>query len=216
MERAHIDQRNEWHSLAVSSAKLKPISPDWLCHCLAEIIDEDTIVVNHNISLSASPTEQIDCTRPRTLLGCGAGSIQWAPGAALGAKIAAPERNVVSLMTDGGFIWGCPVATLWTARAYRAPFLSVIFDNQSYGFMRSLIHRTSGEKYFSDAMAFEAGVDIGQPPDYAGIAESCGAFGKIVENPDEVLPVLKEAFRQTLNGRAAVLDVRLEKEHDWL
>jgi acetolactate synthase-1/2/3 large subunit len=213
---AHIKQRNEWRALAVSSAKLKPISPDWLCHCIAEIIDEDTIVVNHNISLSASPTEQIDRTRPRTLLGCGAGSIQWAPGAALGAKIAAPDRTVVSLMTDGGFIWGCPVATLWTARAYHAPFLSVIFDNQSYGFMRSLIHRTSGEINFSDTMAFEAGVDIVPPPDYAGIAESCGAYGKMVENPDDVLPVLKEALRQTRNGRAAVVDVRLEKEHDWL
>ena len=213
---AHIKQRKGWRAQAVSSAKLKPISPDWLCHCIAGIIDEDTIVVNHNISLSASPTEQIDRTRPRTLLGCGAGSIQWALGAALGAKIAAPDRTVVSLMTDGGFIWGCPVATLWTARVYHAPFLSVIFNNQTYGFMRSLIQRAAGEKDFSDAMAFEAGVDIAPPPDYAGIAEACGAYGKMVENPDDVLPVLKEALRQTRNGRAAVVDIRLEKEHDWL
>jgi thiamine pyrophosphate-dependent acetolactate synthase large subunit-like protein len=38
----------------------------------------------------------------------------------------------------------------------------------------------------------------------------------MVENPADVLPVLREAFRQIHNGRAAVVDVRLEKDHDWL
>ncbi len=209
-------QREEWHTLAMNSASEYPISPDWLAHCIAEIVDEDTIIVNHNISLSASPTEQIDRTKPGTWLGCAAGSIQWALGAAFGAKVAAPDKTVVSLMTDGGFVWGCPVATLWSARAYQAPFLSVIFNNQAYGFIRSLVERTSGEKKLSDQMAFEAGVDIMPPPDYATVAHSCGAYGKKVEDPAQVLPVLKEAIDQVRRGRAAVVDVRLEREHDWL
>jgi len=129
-------------------------------------VGEDTIIVNHVISHSASVTEQIERSQPGTLLGCAGGAIQWALGAALGAKVAAPDRAVVSLMTDGGFVWGCPVATLWSASAYRAPFLSVVFNNQSYGVIRGLVQMLSGTE-LSDEMAFEAGVDIAPPPEYA-------------------------------------------------
>ena len=166
--------------------------------------------------MSASATEQLDITKPRKLLGCAAGSIQWALGAALGAKVASPESTVVSLMTDGGFIWGCPVATLWTAKTYRAPFLAVVFNNEAYGYMRNLIHRTSGVKDFTDEMAFEAGVDITAPPEFAMVAESCGAWGEKVTDPAEVPAVLREALEQVRNGRTAVVDVVMDKKHDWL
>ncbi len=211
LESANKKTRSEWHDLAVSRANQKPISPDWLCHCLAEIIDEDTIVVHHNINMSASATEQIARTRPGTWLGCAAGSIQWALGASLGAKVAAPDKTVVSLMTDGGFVWGCPVASLWSASAYQAPFLSIVFNNQAYGFIRGMVERTAGEKKLSDRMAFEAGVDIMPPPDYALVAQSCGAYGKTLEDPADVRPVLKEALDQVRSGRPAVVNVITER-----
>ena len=211
LESANKKERGECHDLAVSRANQKPISPDWLCHCLAGIIDEDTIVVHHNINMSASATEQILRTKPGTWLGCAAGSIQWALGAALGAKVAAPDKTVVSLMTDGGFVWGCPVASLWSASSYQAPFLSIIFNNQAYGFIRGMVERTAGEKELSDQMAFEAGVDIMPPPDYAVVAQSCGAYGKMVEDPADVGPVLKEAMNQVHSGRPAVVNVITER-----
>ena len=116
-------------------------------------------------------------------------------------------------MTDGGFVWGAPVATLWSARAYKAPFLSVICDNQSYGFIHGLVRRTAGESEsgFSDKMAFEAGVDFVPPADYAGVAEACGAYGKTVEEPDEVPEVLRTAMDEVQHGRAAVVDARLDR-----
>jgi acetolactate synthase-1/2/3 large subunit len=119
-------------------------------------------------------------------------------------------------MTDGGFVWGCPVATLWSAVAYRAPFLSIIFNNQSYGFIKAIVRNMYGESEFSDETAFTAGVDFIPPPDYAGIATACGAYGRMVENPDELMPALKEAIEQVNNGRPAVLDVRLEKTSESL
>ncbi len=206
----HKKERNDWHASGMSKSNQRPISPDWLCHCIAQVIDEDTILVDHLISQSTSVVEQIDRSKPGTLLGCAGGSIQWALGAALGAKIARPESTVVSLMTDGGFVWGCPVATLWSARAYQAPFLSVIFNNQSYGAIRRIIERLS-ETNLPDEMAFTAGVDISPPADYALVAQSCGGYGRIVEDPDDVLPALKEAMNEVRNGRLAVVDVRLDK-----
>jgi acetolactate synthase I/II/III large subunit len=52
-------------------------------------------------------------------------------------------------------------------------------------------------------------VGIAPPPDYAMIAQACGAYGQIVKQPDEVLPALKEALKQVNKGKTAVLDVKL-------
>jgi len=210
LESKHQKERNEWHALGANSSNQKPISPDWLCHCINKVVDEDTIIINHTLSQSASVTEQIERTKPGTLLGCAGGSIQWALGAAFGAKVAAPDRTVVSLMTDGGFIWGCPVATLWSASSYHAPFIAVIFNNQSYGVVRGLVQDLSGEE-LSDKMAFEAGAAIMPPPEYALVAQACGGYGRMVEDPDDVLPALKEALNQVRKGKPAVVDVRLGK-----
>jgi acetolactate synthase I/II/III large subunit len=201
----------EWRQTGVSAARQKPISPDWLCHCLSRVIDEETIIVHHTISHQASITEQIQRSKPFTLIGCAAGSISWALAAALGAKVAARDRTVISLMTDGGFIWGCPVATLWSAKAYGAPFLTIVFNNQSYGYMKGLIKKYAGVEKVSDRMAFEAGVDIAPPPSYAMIAQACGGYGQTVESPHEVLPALRKALRQVRQGKPAVLDVVLAR-----
>ncbi len=210
LERAHNKQRAEWRERAVSKSEQTPISPDWLCHCIAQVINEDTIVLHHTISQSASATEQIDRTKPGTLMGCPAGSIQWALGAALGAKVAALDKTVVSLMTDGGFVWGCPVSTLWSAVSYNAPFLSIILNNQSYGVIKQLVDDCYGQTEVSDRIAFEAGVDIKPSADYARVAQACGAYGRRIENPDDILPTLKEAMKQVQNGKPAVVDVIVE------
>lgn len=207
----HNEQRDRLHTLAMSRAEHRPIPPDWLCHCISKVIDEDTIIVNHTISQSASVAAQIDRTKPGTLLACAGGSIQWALGAALGAKLATPESTVLSLVTDGGFVWGCPVATLWSASSYHAAFLSVIFNNQSYGAIKGLVQRAYGEYKLSDEMAFEVGVDIAPPPDYASVAQACGAYGRTVEDPADILPTLEEAIKQVRSGIPAVVDVRLER-----
>ncbi len=212
LEIKHKKQRDSWHALAMSKAGQKPISVDWLCHCIAEVIDEDAIIVSFIISPQAPVTEQIARNKPGTVFGNAGGSVQWALGAAFGVKMAAPDRTVVSVMTDGGFVWSCPVATLWTARAYHAPFLSVILNNQGYNVIRKMVQKGYGENEVTDEIAFEAGVDIKPPPDYALVAQACGAYGRMVEDPADVLPALREALEQVRLGRPAVLDVRIERE----
>jgi acetolactate synthase I/II/III large subunit len=205
-------QKSEWKESGRNSSKKKSISPDWLCYCLNQVMDENMILVNHTISHSASVTEQIERTRPGTLLSCAAGSISWAPGAALGAKVAAPDRTVVSVMTDGGFVWGCPVAALWSSNAYQSPFLSIVFNNRGYGVMKRIVTELSGGSPLSEEREFEAGTTFNLPPDYGMISQSCGGFGKKVQNPEDVLPALKEAMSQVQNGKSAVLDVWLGEE----
>ena len=206
----HKRQREERHAAARAMSAERPISPDWMCRCIGDILTEDMIFVNHLISQASSVASQIDRTEPNTLLACAGGSIMWALGAALGAKVAAPDKTVISVMTDGGFVWGCPVSALWSATSYGAPFLSIISDNQSYAAIRRLVERMS-ETHLSDEMGYVAGLDISPPPDYALIAQACGGWGKRVDEPADMLPVLKEALSVVRDGKLAVVDVRLAK-----
>jgi len=191
----------KWQDLAISQSGRRPITPDWLCYCINEVVKEDTIIVNQTITPSMSVAHQIDRTKPGTLLSCAGGSIGWALAAGLGAKLAAPDRTIISLMGDGAFVYGCPVATLWTASFYKIPYLSIIFNNQAYSAIKGLFK----ERYNIDNM----GADISDPPDYAMVARSCNAFGKTVEEPSDIIPALEEALDQVHKGKPAVLDIRL-------
>jgi acetolactate synthase-1/2/3 large subunit len=102
------------------------------------------------------------------------------------------------------------VATLWSASAYHTPFLSVIFNNQSYGAIRTIVESLL-ETPLSDEMGSFAGVDISPPANYALLAEACGGYGRMIDDPSELLPALKEAMAEVRDGRLAVIDVRLAK-----
>jgi acetolactate synthase-1/2/3 large subunit len=187
--------------MALKVSSQKPISPEWVCYCLNKVIDENTIIVNQTIGPAVSVSRQIPMTKPGTSVACSGGSMGWALGAALGVKITAPDKMVVSLMGDGVFVYGCPTATLWPAVYYKAPFLSIIFNNQEYGAIKM------GFK-----MAYPEGTraaEIVPSPNYALTAQACGAYGRSVEEPDDVASALKEAMEQVRAGKPAVLDIRI-------
>ena len=198
----HVAIRKEWKSLAESHSAKKPVSAHWLCRCINEVVTDDTIIVNQTVSPSMIVANMVRRNRPGTLVSCAGGCIGWAPGAALGVKLASPDSTVVSLMGDGAFIYGCPESTLWSAGFYHAPFLSIIFNNRGYGAVKELFH----ERYDVENM----GADIPASPNYAMIAQSCNAYGQTVKEPADLLPALDEALAQLKKGRPAVLDVRIE------
>ena len=200
--------RQSWYAAARALSNREPVSADYLCYCINQVIDEDVIVVNHTLTHCASVTEQIVRTKPGTWFGCPSGAIGWAPGAALGAASASPGKTVVAVMTDGGFVWGCPTSALWTSTNYRFPFLAVICNNGGYGAIRDvqleMLGQHPGEQFIA-----ESAVEF--MPDYALIAQGAGAFARTVSKPVDVLPALKEALDAVRSGRPAVLDVHLVK-----
>jgi acetolactate synthase-1/2/3 large subunit len=202
LEAEHKKLDGEWRALAMGQADRKPITAQWLSRCIDEAIDDDTIIVNQTISPAVIVAHQIHRTRPGTLLSCAGGCIGWAPGAALGVKLAAPDKTVISLMGDGAFIYGCPEASLWSAGFYKAPFLAIIYDNQGYGAIKGLFR----EKYAVDNM----GADITTPPDYSLIARANNAYGRTVTDPADVPKALKDCLAVVRGGQAAVLDVKIE------
>ncbi len=205
-------QRDEWHQLAVSSSGQKPISPEWLCHCINEAIDENTIIVDEACTNKPSVVRQVQRTRPGTMFDSGGSSLGWGLGAALGAKLAAPDKTVVALVGDGSFVFGCPIPALWAAETYRAPFLTVIFNNKKYQAPKAALRRAYSRDSFSERSGSWVGIDIDPPPDYALIAEACRGYGQVVENPSELKTALEKALEQVRSGKPAVLDVRIESE----
>ena len=211
LEAEHRQLKDKWRAVGKKEAGQKPVSTEWLCHCINEIADEDAIFVHMIPSNAESLAHHIGRTKPGTLFSWGdsAGSMGWPLGASLGAKLAAPDQMVINLIGDGGFIYGCPVATLWAASAYKAPFLTIVFNNQSYNSIKELIRMHYGESSVSGEMGFDVGTDIKMPPDFALVAQSCRAYGQRVDDPSDLLPALKNAVNQVRKGTAAVLDVRI-------
>ena len=202
------ETRNGWYSAAKEQSDATPISADYFFYCLNQLIDENTIVVNHTLSHCASATEQIVRSKPGTWFGCPSGAIGWAPCAALGAASAAPNQTVVAIMTDGGFVWGCPTSTLWSSANYRFPFLSIICNNRGYGAIRSVqFNTTLGGKRPDEQFVAESAIEFS--PDYALIAQGAGAFGRTVKTSAEIMPALKEALAAVRSGKPAVLDLHL-------
>ena len=200
--------RDRQRASALAKANQKPISPEWVGHCVNEVVDEDTIILHEIVSL-----RNVARTKPASLFGSGGASLGFTLGGALGAKLAAPDKTVVSLMGDGCFVFGCPTAALWAARAYKAPFLSIIFNNRQYSAIRASLQGAYGEESYSEKTGVWEGIDISPSPDCALIAQACGAWGQTVEDPSELVSVLRKGLDQVRNGTPALIDIRLENPY---
>jgi acetolactate synthase-1/2/3 large subunit len=131
--------------------------------------------------------------RAGTFIGTASGAMGYALPAALAAKLALPERTVVSVSGDGGFMM--TIQELETAVRYGTPFVSVVLNNNMYGTIRMY-----QELWFpgrAHAMTLTN-------PDFAELARQFGAHGERVERTEEFAPALERALA---SGKAAVVEV---------
>jgi acetolactate synthase I/II/III large subunit len=205
----HRQRQEKSRQLALSKKAQKPISPEWLCYCIDQALDQEAIVVAETVTNRQALLRQLRRTRPASYFQSGGSSLGWGLGAALGAKLARPASTVVALVGDGSFVFGCPTAALWDSSASKAPFLTVIFNNERYNAPNLALNQALGRPGGSEQPGIRVGIDIQPPPDYASIARACFAYAKRVEDPDELLPALKTALHEVRSGRSAVLDVAI-------
>jgi acetolactate synthase-1/2/3 large subunit len=198
-------------AFAQSQSGQAPISPEWFCRCLAEVVGDDDIIVDESLTSGMAVARYLPRTKPGTYFSSGGSSLGFGLGAALGVKLAAPEKKVICLVGDGSFIFGCPTPAFWVSNAYGLPFLCIVFNNQGYNAVRSNLRATFGPDNSGEKEAFFAGLDIMPSPDYAAIARACNAWGEVLREPAEIKPALKRALEQVNNGRTAVLDVRIAR-----
>jgi acetolactate synthase-1/2/3 large subunit len=203
IEEEHRSQREEWKRQAEAAEGLKPIDFTWLSHEINAVLDDNTIIINE-FDLVAS---QVDFKEPgRYFSGSTASALGFGLGAALGAKLASPDKAVIACVGDGSYIFGCPVATHWVSRAYGIPVLFIIFNNQGYRAVKNSIWHLLPEGWSVKTGRF-IGTDLYPSPDYVSVVESSGGYGEIVEDPEGIRPALTRALEIVSKGRQALLDV---------
>ena len=135
---------------------------------------------------------------PRTYVSCGfQGTLGFGFPTALGVKAAHPDKPVVSIIGDGGFMFG--VQELSTAAQYGLGVVTVLFNNSTFGNVR----RDLRKFYKGRTIATEF-----QNPDFPALAESCGVAGHRVTSPDELKPVLAQALEK---DEPALIEVIIDK-----
>jgi acetolactate synthase I/II/III large subunit len=195
--------------LAAREQRADVITPEYLTACVREIIDDDTIVMSEGITSYHTICDHLRRNRAGGLFTSGGGSLGWNGGAALGAKLAAPDKTVVALTGDGSYMFSVPSSVHWMARQYKTPFLQVIYNNRGWKAPKMSTLAVHPDGYA--ARANEIGVSFDPPPDYSAIAAAAGgAHARKVERPEEVEEALAEALDVVRREkRCAVLDVVL-------
>jgi len=187
------------------------ITPEYVTACVRRAVGGDAIVVNEGITNYPAICDHMARTRPGTMFTSGGGSLGWHGGAAIGMKLAAPDKAFVVLTGDGSYMFSAPSTVHWMARRYQTPFLQVIYNNRGWKAPKYSALAVHPEGYASRAADLDTSFD--PPPDYSAIAAAAGgAFARIVKRPEEVEASIAEALRVVREEkRCAVLDVWLER-----
>ncbi len=181
-----------------------PIDPRRLLFELSKVWKENDIIT------TGVGTHQMFCahflkiSKPRTIISSGgAGTMGFGFPAAIGAKIAAPNVEVFDLDGDGSFQMN--IQELATAKEEHIKVIAVIMNNGYLGLVRQYAELFFDKRY--------SGVHLNRTPDFAKVAEAYGLTGYTVTRPDELAPILQEAYN---SDETVVVDVHVQEEANIL
>ncbi len=198
---------------AEAHAKDSPIHPYWVSYNLGKVLDDNSIVLDETLA-GPRVREYMHRDKPGSYFSNPGSSGGWSPGAALGAKLAAPDKDVVAVCGDGFYMFGTPAPALWAGAHHDAPFMVVVYCNRSYTTGTTNVANAYGPDGYAKKAGFPGGY-FDPPIDFAKEAEAAGAYGETVRDPAEVAPALKRGLEQIRSGKPAVISIwekRLEGE----
>jgi acetolactate synthase-1/2/3 large subunit len=187
--------------LAKDSAAGGTISPAYLSRVIGETVGDDAIIFNEY------PLRPDHCARekPGSFFALGpAGGLGWGFGAALGAKLAAPDAFVVATLGDGAYMFANPTVGHWVSATHNIPILTVVFNNSRYGAVRNatLSMFKDGAAGENDGRTF---ADLDASPAYEAMAMAQGAYAERVEKPADLPNALLRAREAVVSGRRQAL-----------
>ena len=188
----------------------RPISNQRLCMELNQAMEPDALLVTELITEEQMAGAYLELNPDgggRRMFTTSGGCLGWGLGAAIGAKIGRPDRQVVSLIGDGSLQFG--VQALWTAARYEVPVAIINWNNNAYQANRKFLHLYGGR-------AAETGKYIGcsldSPEiDYVALGKAYSIEAERVDDPDELGAALQRCFSATASGRPYMLDVRIRR-----
>ena len=196
------EYRREW--MAISEPLLtsdeRPINPFRVTHELTQLLDPDRTIVLHDAgSVRGTICQHYTATVPHSFVGYGVESAMgWSLGAAIGAKLAAPDKLVVAVTGDEAF--GETALDLDTSVRIGAPFLTVLKNNQA--------DRRSEARGFPNLAALR-----GSPGgDYTALARALGVQALRVEDAEDLNMAITTSIEHVNAGRTALVEVMTKRE----
>ena len=170
---------------------MKPIHPEYAAHILNEVASKDAIFTADTGMCNVWTARYIDPLGTRRLIGSFLhGSMANALPHAIGAQVAFPNRQVISVSGDGGL--SMLLGELVTARMYDLPIKVVVFNNSTLGMVKLEMLVNGLPDYGTDVH------DV----NYADVASAIGFHGERVTEPSRLRGALQEAF--AYNGPALI------------
>ena len=170
---------------AAALQEIQAIQPQMAyLNILREVLPENAIVTDELSQVGFASWYGFPVYQPRTFITSGyQGTLGSGFPTALGAKVAHPDRPVVAITGDGGFMFG--VQELATAVQFRIGVVTLVFNNNAYGNVRrDQIQRFDGRVVASDLVN----------PDFVRLAESFGVNAAQVTSPGAFRPALEKAL----------------------
>ncbi len=208
-----VDAAAKWPGLtfepaAAAAEPSGPIAAREVVEALNAVLRDDDIVVEEAVTNAGVLHDVLKRDRAGTVGGTGSPGLGWGLGGAVGIKMAAPDRRVVTVVGDGSFMFGVPTAALCLAAEAGAPILAVVLNNDGYKASRMPVF-----ELFPEGLSASRGEAVGTrfqaPPDFAAVARACHAHGESVDERTDLVPALQRALKALEAGRSAVVDVRI-------
>lgn len=201
-QRAKLEE--ERRALLEKSSRQMPMNAAWVSHCIGAAKDANAIVVNeYTLQLDHCGFEHAD-----SYFGSSSASgLGWGPGAALGAKLAAPERQVIAVNGDGAYMFSNPVAVHHAAALHKLPVLFIVMNNSMWNAVRrsTLQMYPQGQTERSNDTPFTR---LDSLPAFEQVCAAAGGYGERVEDPAELPAAIERALKVVKNeGRQALLNV---------
>ena len=165
---------------------------------IREVLPRDGYFVEELCQVGFTSNYGFDIYEPRTYVTTGyQGTLGYGFPTAIGVKAAMPDRAVLSIIGDGGFMFGMP--ELASAAQQGIGLITIVFNNNSFGNVR----RDQQLKFDSNLI----GADLVNP-DFVKLAESFGVAGYRAESPAELKPALAKAID---DDQPAIIEVVVER-----
>jgi len=187
---------------AVADAESETIQPqmDYL-RVIRKVLPRDGFFVDDLCQVVYASYFGWQAYEPRTYVTCGyQGTLGYGYPTALGVKLANPDKAVVSVLGDGGFMFA--VQELATAVQENIGVIALVFNNSAYGNVR----RDQKRLYDDRTNATEL-----RNPDFLLLAQSFGADGYRVSNPQELEASLSMAIE---TDRPAIIEVEIDRDEE--
>jgi acetolactate synthase-1/2/3 large subunit len=199
----HRRRQADWRQTALRQAGASTIGFAWASHCIGEILDESTVVVNEY------PLDRrfAALSRPGAYFASPHSSgLGFGLGAALGVKLARPDSTVVATVGDGAYFFGEPLSCLFMQRAHGLPVLTVIFNNQQWEAVKFGTLGVHPDGVARARSRFPLS-ELTPSPRFEEMAKTVDGHGERVEHPGELPAALKRGLAAVREGRPALLNV---------